>query len=119
MLVVEDNAELRHVLKEALTAEGYQVMVARDEADALEQLRTNPVNLLISDITGSLDEDALNQLKHEFPDLPVLALSGTAPRNSPLFFASWQGAGRYRTLTKPFRLRDLLALSREVLDAAS
>ena len=119
MLVVEDNAELRHVLKEALTSEGYRVLAARDEDDALEILRQNRVDLLISDLTSERDNVGIEAVKEQFPNLPVVALSGAAGAHPPLFFAAWQGSGRYRTLSKPFRLRELLAVSREVLEAAS
>jgi len=120
VLVVEDNAELRHVLKEALGGEGYHVLTARDEADALEQLREHEVHLLISDLTNPPDPtDETDIIRKEFPELPVVALSG-APRAHPaFFFAAWETSGRYRTIPKPFRLGELLAASRDVLGAAS
>jgi CheY-like chemotaxis protein len=117
VLVVEDNAELRHVLKEALAAEGYRVLAARDEADALEVLRSHRVSLLISDLPTP-SGDGLENARKEFPDLPIVALSGGPGSHPPFFFAAWESPGHYRTLAKPFRLRELLALSREVLDAA-
>lgn len=119
VLVVEDNAELRHVLKEALTAEGYQVLTARDDADALETLRQNAVHLLISDVATAAASDGLETVKQEFPELPVVALSPTAGGHPSLFFMAWQSPARYRTLPKPFRLGELLAVSREVLEAVS
>lgn len=119
VLVVEDNAELRHVLKEALASEGYEVLAARDESDALELLRENEVHLLISDLTDPPGDGGIGTVRQEFPDLPVVALAGVSARHPPLFFAAWQSPGRLRTLSKPFRLRELLAVSREVLEAAS
>jgi DNA-binding response OmpR family regulator len=119
VLVVEDNAELRHVLKEALGSEGYDVLAARDETDALELLRSNSVDLLISDLSGALRGASvpLESLRQEFPELPVVALSG--PTGGPALLSSaWQSRGRYRTLSKPFRLGELLAVSREVLRPA-
>lgn len=120
VLVIEDNAELRHVLKEALGSEGYEVLAARDEADALEMLRANEVHLLISDLTDPPDNrDETDVIRKEFPDLPVVALSGS-PRSHPaFFFGAWQVDARYRTIPKPFRLGELLAVSRDVLGAAS
>ena len=38
VLVVEDNAELRHVLRETLGSEGWQVLAARDDPDQAEQV---------------------------------------------------------------------------------
>lgn len=116
VLVVEDNAELRHVLKEALGSEGYQVLAARDGSDALELLRSEKIDLLISDLsTYSGSTDPLEGVRQEFPDLPVVALSGPGAGHPSLFFSAWESRGRYRTLNKPFRLGELLAVSREVL----
>lgn len=119
VLVVEDNAELRHALKEALGSEGWHVMATRDDAEALEVLRGTRVDLLISDLTdpGSTEE-SLDAVKREFPDLPVVTLSPTAGYHPTLFFGAWQSPRGYRTLPKPFRLGELLALSREVLGSA-
>ena len=116
VLVVEDNAELRHVLKEALGSEGYQVLAARDDAEALEVLRGTHVDLLISDLSDpSQSEEALDGVRQEFPNLPVVALSASTGYHPTLFFAAWQAPRGYRTLSKPFRLGELLAVSREVL----
>lgn len=119
MLVVEDNAELRHVLKEALGSEGYDVVAARDEAEALEVLRGKRVDLMISDLTDPpRGSRTFDEFRQEFPDLPVVALSGGGGGGHPaLFFGGWQAPKGYRTLSKPFRLGELLAVSREVLGA--
>ncbi|MEQ1854865.1 MAG: response regulator [Longimicrobiales bacterium] len=118
VLVLEDNAELRHVLKEALGAEGYGVLAARDQAEALEIIRGNRVDLLISDMSESRGDGGLDELRAEFPALPVVALSSGAGHHPGLFFGAWQAPKGFRTLAKPFRLGELLAVSREVLGAA-
>ncbi len=116
VLVIEDNSELRHVLKEALGAEGYTVLAARDEAEALELLRANRVDLLISDLTAP--SGSLETVRPEFPDLPVVALDGAPGDHPSFFFGAWQQPKGFRTLSRPFRLGELLAVSREVLGAA-
>jgi len=113
VVVVEDNSELRSALKEALAAEGYRVLAARDEADALEILRANSVDLLITDVATSRGASDLEALGREFPHVPVVAIS-TSPR-IPLPPVDVGRAGRYRTLSRPFRLGELLAASRDVL----
>jgi len=116
VLVVEDNSELRHVLREALGSEGYHVMATRDELEALEVLRGTRIDLLISDLTDppNIDE-TLQTVRREFPDLPVVALSEGTGSHPTFFFSGWQNPDGYVTLSKPFRLGELLALSREVL----
>lgn len=118
VLVVEDNAELRAALKDALTSEGYRVLTVKDEAEAVETLRTTPANLLIADLTDPPDaERALDTVRGEFPDLPVVALSEAAGPHPAFFFTAWESPPGVRTLSRPFRLAELLAVSREVLDS--
>jgi CheY-like chemotaxis protein len=118
VLVVEDNAELRHVLRDALGAEGYHVLATRDETEALDLLRGTRVDLLISDLTDPPGTgEGLEALRQEFPDLPVVAISGSGSHPT-LFFGAWQMPRGFRTLTKPFRLGELLAVSREFLGPA-
>src|SRR5687768_7412992 len=116
VVVVEDNAELRLVLKEALAAQGYEVLAARDDTEAFEHLRSRTVDLLISDLTEPPQaSESLEAVRREFPDLPVVALSDGAGSHPTLFFSAWQNPREVRTLSKPFRLGELLAVSREVL----
>lgn len=116
VLVVEDNAELRHVLKEALASEGYQVLTTRDEVEALEILRDTRVDLFISDLTDPSDaQESLQAVRREFPDLPVVALAEAAGVHPAFFFAAWRGPPHVHTVSKPFRLGELLAVSREAL----
>jgi CheY-like chemotaxis protein len=118
VLVVEDNAELRHVLKEALAAQGYEVLAARDETEALELLRSRPVNLLISDLTEpTQSRESIEAMRKEFPDLAVVALADGEGSHPAFFFTAWQDP--VRRLAKPFRLGELLAVSREVLGSPS
>jgi len=118
VLLVEDNAELRHVLKEALGSEGYQVITSRDEVDALEILRGTPVDLFISDLTDpSNAKEALESVREEFPELPVVALAEATGYHPAFFFSAWQSSRKVRTVSKPFRLAELLAVSREVLSS--
>jgi CheY-like chemotaxis protein len=116
VLVVEDNSELRLVLKEALASQGYEVHAARDETEALEVLRSRPVNLMISDLTDPTPAARnVEAVRGEFPELAVVALAEGEGGHPSFFFGAWQDPKGVRRLAKPFRLKELLAVSREVL----
>src|SRR4051812_3644701 len=51
ILLVEEDAVCRGFLTDNLTADGYQVLVADDKADALHRLRLAP-NLVLCDVNG-------------------------------------------------------------------
>jgi len=116
VLVVEDNAELRNVLKEALGAEGYNVLTTRDADEGLEILRGTHVDLFVSDLTDPKDaKEALQSVRREFPQVPVVALAEGAGHHPAFFFGGWENPHGYLTLPKPFRLGELLALCRAAL----
>ena len=116
VLVVEDHPELRHVLRDALAAEGYEVLSASDEPEAIALLRDRPVDLLVVDLPGSADEagDVLATLPEEFPELPIIVVA-EGGRGADIFFGPWETSGTRRTLHRPFKLSDLLAAAGDVL----
>ena len=118
VLVVESNSELRTVLQDALAGEGYRVLGAQDDVEALGLLRDNRVDLLISDLSDPPHaKQTLGAVREDFPDLPVVALSETPGPHAAFPFGTWEDPRGIRTLTKPFRLTQLLAVSRELLGA--
>src|SRR5947209_11642724 len=80
VLIVDDDADIREVMKIFLESDGYHVSVAADGLDALEQLRTGPrPRLIILDLMmPRLDgEQFLKQLRpSHFADIPIVIMSG-------------------------------------------
>lgn len=115
VLVVEDNAELRQVLRYALEGEGYEVVSAGDESEAFTMLRERRHDLVVADPPESSDPDALAAaVQEEFPHLPLVIVADATNRVG-LFFGAWETSGTRRTLRKPFKLSDLIAASREAV----
>jgi two-component system KDP operon response regulator KdpE len=116
VLVVEDNRELRHVLRATLQAEGYEVVSTGDETEAMAKLRERRHDLLVADPPDSSDPDALaTTVQQEFPDLPIIVIADVA-NGIGFFFGAWETSGTRRTLRKPFKLSDLIAASREAVE---
>lgn len=116
VVIVEDQTELRQVLRDVLDEEGYEVLPVRDPAEAIAILREQSVDLLVSDLPDQEDdsEDPLAEAAREFPELPMIVIS-TDPQDAVPFFGPWRLSGVRMTLRKPFRLDDLIAASRELL----
>jgi putative nucleotidyltransferase with HDIG domain len=107
ILIVDDEPVIREVLFERLTEAGYECEVARNSLEALQKIRTQSYNLVLSDIAmpGGDGMSLLRQVKHEQPTLDVVMLTGvvdvdTAVRSIRL------GASDY--LTKPFNLEEVV-----------
>ncbi|MEO6391951.1 MAG: response regulator [Pyrinomonadaceae bacterium] len=62
VLVVEDVAETRDGIERLLKSDGYQVEVARDEADAILSARRSPPDLILVSLAG--------------PPIEVIAVAG-------------------------------------------
>lgn len=115
VLLVEDQTELRHVLRDVLDEEGYEVLPVCDPAEAIAILREQSVDLLVSDLPEQNDgDDPLADVVREFPELPLIVLSDDCHDGGP-FFGPWRISGSRMTLRKPFRLDDLIAASREIV----
>ncbi|MDT9682420.1 SpoIIE family protein phosphatase [Streptomyces sp. TRM76323] len=110
VLVADDNADMREYLTRLLTGAGYQVQAVTDGQEALEAVRREAPDLLVSDVmmprldglqlVAALRDDARTA------SLPVLLLSARAGQE-----ASIEGlqAGADDYLVKPFAAAELLA----------
>ena len=114
VLVVEDNALLRHHLKVQLQELGHQVDAAEDAREADYYLGEHLPDIAIVDL-GLPDEDGLSLIRrwrsHDV-SLPVLVLTAREGWQDKVEVLS-AGADDY--VTKPFRLAELLARVRALL----
>lgn len=83
ILVVDDEAQVRRLIKLFLVREGFQVVEAEDGLSAFSTLQElkGDLSLIVSDVRmPRLDGISLcQQVKKEFPYIPVLLISGNAP----------------------------------------
>lgn len=106
ILLVEDEASLRHALKLNLEMEGYAVTVAQEGPEALERLRGAHFDAAIMDVMlpGIDGFSVVETVRLEGNKVPVLFLTA---RNSPDDRVRGLRAGDDH-LAKPFDLTELL-----------
>ncbi len=117
ILVIDDEQQVRSLLRKALSGAGYEVKEATNGREGLEQYRQSPADLVITDILMP-DEDGLEatlELTREFPDAKIIAITGGSGDRNFLDVAKLFGARR--TLTKPFELDKLLGAVQEELQS--
>lgn len=101
ILVVEDDEMILRTLEFRLKKDNYSVTVARDGREALEKLKSNNFNLVLTDlmlpfVTGM---EVLSYIKTNLPDLPVIVLSA-AGEEGTIMDAFKLGADDF--IAKPF-----------------
>ena len=79
ILFVDDEPCMRELMAMILKEEGYEVATAIDGLDALVQLRSFTPDLIISDLQmpRMSGVEFLSVVRHRFPTVPVLAISGS------------------------------------------
>ena len=115
VLVIEDQDELGRVIRDILGKEGYDVVAVATAVEALEILRGQRVDLLVSDLPSGneSDDDALAPILEEFAELRVIVIKESD--EAVPFFGPWRVSGSQLTLRRPFRLDDLVAAPHEVI----
>ncbi len=117
ILLVEDEAQIRRLVRAALEEEGYHVLECGTLRESMAQLHGDSVQLLILDL-GLPDGDGIafiRELRTQFA-LPVLVLSARSAEGEKIR-ALDAGADDY--LTKPYSSGELLARVRAQLRRAA
>jgi two-component system, OmpR family, KDP operon response regulator KdpE len=117
ILVVDDEPQIRRVMRTSLIAEGYQVSDARTGTDALDLLRSEKFDLVLLDVNmpGISGLETCREIR-QGADLPILMVSVRCSEHDKVR-ALDAGADGY--VTKPFGVSELLARIHAVLRRTS
>jgi len=108
ILVIDDEASIRHLVKLQLELDGQTVETAADGAAALALQATQPFDLIVLDLMlpDTTGFDLIPKLRQTTPDLPILMLTARDQMNDKIIGLQL-GADDY--MTKPFIPEELLA----------
>ena len=116
VLVVDDRLEMAKVIAEELTAHGYRALATSSGREALERLRAERIDALVTDIAmpgvGGLELLRASMLLD--PSRPVIVMTAYTTLELALETTT---DGAYHYLPKPFRLDVLLRTVGRALDA--
>jgi len=114
LLLVDDDASLLKLMAIRLEAEGFAVQTVESAEEALQVLRNNSFELVITDLrmSGASGLELFEQIRHFFPGLPVIIMSaqGTIPEA-----VSATQMGVFEFLTKPVDKNVLLSTIKAAL----
>ncbi|AXX74275.1 response regulator transcription factor [Limosilactobacillus reuteri] len=108
ILVAEDEQQLSHVLSSAMTASGYQVDIANNGQEAVEQAKENAYDVIILDIMMPVKSglEALKEIRATGNRTHIMMLTAMGEEDDKV---TGLDAGADDYLTKPFSLKELLA----------
>jgi response regulator RpfG family c-di-GMP phosphodiesterase len=106
ILIVDDESSICELLGQYLRKKAYNVTTASSGEEALEFIKNNRVNLVISDIKmpGMSGVDFLKHVKEIYPLTPVLLTTGFPTLDTAIEALK---LGAYDYLTKPFHLEEI------------
>lgn len=110
ILVVDDEAPMRQLLKEVLTQDRHEVREAENGAQASAMFRSEPADLVITDIRmpGSNGIDLIVQLRRDYSRSRIIAISGGGGGDGRVdYLAVARQAGAARVIDKPFQIAAL------------
>ena len=116
ILLVDDDADFRAMLRSALQLAGYSVEVARNGRAALATQRHSPADILITDIfmPESYGFEAIEGFRHDFPSTKIVAISGGVPALKANYLDAAGLIGVDAALQKPFEIDDLLRVLKSI-----
>jgi CheY-like chemotaxis protein len=111
ILIVEDDKELREMLKISLMRHKYTVLEAGDGKEAITHFKPSITDIVITDLIMP-DEDGLKvimRLREIKPSLKIIAISGGGKAGPGSYLNLAKALGANAVFSKPFSINDLIS----------
>jgi len=121
VLIIDDETQIRSMLKLMLERDGYEVAEAPDGIEGIRIYRQNPADLIITDLIMP-NKDGIGviiDLKKEFPNVKIIAMSGGGLNKPEGYLKGAKKLGAACTLTKPIDRGEMLRAIKDVLKSPS
>ncbi|MBL4614287.1 MAG: response regulator [Magnetovibrio sp.] len=117
ILVIDDDRFVRTSIRAVLESVGHEVADAGDADAGIELQRLSLFDVVIVDLVMPQKEglETIRELKNDYPDLPIIAISGGGEIIRKNFVEAAELFGATSTLEKPFGGEDLLNAIEQVL----
>jgi DNA-binding response OmpR family regulator len=117
ILVIDDDAALRDVVRRILTGAGHEVIEAENGVVGIEFAAARRPTIAITDILMPEKEgiETIRELRRLKLGLKIIAMSGGSPNKGMLYLDAAKTLGADATLMKPFRKAELLVVVNDLL----
>lgn len=117
ILIVEDDKELREMLKISLIRHKYTVYESENGKEAISHFKPSITDLVITDLIMP-EEDGLKviiKLRELKPGIKIIAISGGGKAGPGSYLNMAKALGANSIFSKPFSINDLLVKVEELL----
>ncbi len=117
ILVIDDDTQIREMLREILQREGYQVEDAENGKDALAIQRDRPCDLIITDLIMPEQDgvETIMEFIQRDPAAKIIAISGGGRIGPRDYLEMAEALGAKKTFYKPFKRQEIVAAVKELL----
>ncbi len=117
VLVIDDDKQIRDLLRQVLEESGYDVKDASDGNVGINLYRENPTDLVITDIIMPEKEglETIMDFRREFIDVKIIAISGGGAVAPDEYLHMAKKIGALKTFVKPFSLREIIEAVDELI----
>jgi len=117
VLVIDDEPQIRSLVKRFLSQAGYEVDQAGDGLDGVKQMKENPADLVITDILMPKQEglETIRQIREIYPDCKIIAMSGGSQLTAMDFLPIAKKFGAAKIFHKPIDFQELVEAVKELV----
>ena len=117
ILIMDDDNQLREMLKIMLENEGYNVEDAENGYIGMKIIRKSHFDLVITDIIMPDKEgiETIMEIKKDFPTIKIIAMSGGGKIGPDSYLVMAKHLGADKALAKPFLQSEIVNAVRELL----
>jgi len=110
ILIIDDDPWVVKIFQQILEAEGHKITTAANGQEGLNQFRQAQTDLVITDMVMPIKDGLklIMELEREFPNVPVIAISGGGIIDAERYLTLAESIGTKRTLTKPISKQELV-----------
>ncbi len=118
ILIIDDESQIRLMLRHVFEREGFKVMDASDGEEGIKLYHKNPADLVITDLImpGKEGIETIREFRKDFPDVEIIAISGCGSASSDVYLKIAKFMGAAYTFEKPFDCNELINTVKELIN---
>jgi DNA-binding response OmpR family regulator len=117
VLVIDDDEQMRKLLRQVMEWAGYEVVEAEDGWAGMKMQRKLQADLVITDLIMPEQEglETITALKNLYPAVRIIAISGGGRIGPEAYLPAAKELGADRVFSKPFDVKELAHTVKELL----